>query len=90
MIRGILVDVLQEIRQLKNSPRDAEVPFFVRYPNIKFPIGTVDEIDRFEEELQYQENFNDAENKLLTIPTLPTIFRRYIKKSTLKYFIDFR
>ncbi|KAG5870244.1 hypothetical protein JTB14_026937 [Gonioctena quinquepunctata] len=61
MLIGIMIDVLEEIREQKNHKIETtSTPIFVKYPDIKFPIGNDEDLKKFEEELQNEENFIEA------------------------------
>lgn len=61
MLRGILIDLLTEVRNLKSpTVTNSEQSLFVRYPDISFPITNEIEMAKFEDELKKEENFINA------------------------------
>ncbi|KAJ8966529.1 hypothetical protein NQ317_007175 [Molorchus minor] len=67
MIRNILIDVLQEIRELKSvNPTESNAvnSIFIKYADINFPIGTDNEMEIFEEALKNEANFTEAVDEL--------------------------
>ncbi|KAJ8965375.1 hypothetical protein NQ314_004187 [Rhamnusium bicolor] len=65
LIRGILVDVLNEIRELKNNKVETtSTSIFVKFPDIQFPIENDEDFHKFEEELGNEGNFNEVVNEL--------------------------
>lgn len=62
MLRGILIDLLNEVRNLKPTPelKAAQNSLFVKYPDIIFPIGSDPELIKLEEELRNKDNFTEA------------------------------
>ncbi|KAJ8928082.1 hypothetical protein NQ314_019380, partial [Rhamnusium bicolor] len=65
LIRGILVDVLNEIRELKNNKVETtSTSIFVKFLDIQFPIENDEDFHKFEDELGNEGNFNEVANEL--------------------------
>ncbi|KAJ8927704.1 hypothetical protein NQ314_019801 [Rhamnusium bicolor] len=65
LIRGILVNVLNEIRELNNNKVETtSTSIFVKFPDIQFPIENDEDFHKFEEELGNEGNFNEVVNEL--------------------------
>nr|XP_033332996.1 uncharacterized protein LOC117224292 [Megalopta genalis]XP_033332997.1 uncharacterized protein LOC117224292 [Megalopta genalis]XP_033332998.1 uncharacterized protein LOC117224292 [Megalopta genalis] len=67
LIRGLLTDVLKELRELKDDKKKAEdrKKFFLqKFPQLQFPLRTEKDISTFENILNNREEFEDGVQEL--------------------------